>query len=565
MGLNFAKVAWGRYPVPLFLIGSISYVLTKLARVCLTAAAMVLAATTFALAETTATPAPKLVAQASPAPSASPNPFTYRGYVRAYDFTRQNAYSGYGVPSGPGGKANQSSENNAIGLHADYAFQGSGFYVGGSYMYANPFNQCSNPALASSALPGPCGTKSVPPGLNPDTTLPEFEMSTLYEAYAAYNANGLYFKGGDQVITTPWATAADSRLKPIAFQGADLSYKLTRNWTIEAADYWQWECRTCSNFDHGTLLTVVNPGGYTYSGANALPTTVYDPTETPLNNNGFIYGRLGYVGPASLPLTANLYYYGFNNIASLWWLDAKMPLSTSKLRPHLAVQAGDESAPSSDLLGKVDASVFGVQAGFYPLNNVLLAAGFDSIPVRTDEITLPAGYACNANTHQITPTSSYKEATFPYFLPGGSAGTAQCTNLGGGLADIYYGGIASPYTDSYAADPLFTTGGTQGMVDRRSPGSSFKVGATFTSDDRQFVASVAQEWYDYSNPGYATSTNSTDFDIQYFFSKVPKTGLYKGFSLRVRQFSRSATNFAPPGQPIAGLFKYGRYQAEYDF
>jgi hypothetical protein len=565
MGLNFAQVAWGRYPRNTLLIGSTFYVLTKLARVGLSVAVMVLAATSFALAETTATPAPKFVAQASPTATPSPKPFTYHGTVRAYDFYRQNAYSGYGVPSGPAGKANQQSENNSISLSAAYAFENSGFSVGGSYLYANPLNGCSNPALASSALPGPCGTKSVPPGLNPDTTLPEYEMSTLYEAYAAYNANGLYFKGGNQVITTPWATAADSRLKPIAFQGADLSYKLTPNWTIEAADYWQWECRTCSDFDHGTLLTVVNPGGYTYSGANALPTTVYDPTETPLNNSGFIYGRLGYVGPASLPLTANLYYYGFNDISNLWWLDAKLPIGTSKLKPYVAIQAGDEQSTSSDLLGKIDATVFGIQAGFYPLSNVLVAAGFDTIPVRTDTITLPAGYTCNTNTHQIAPTSSYKEATFPYFLPGGSAGTAQCTNLGGGRANVYYGGIASPYTDSYAADPLFTTGGTRGMVDRRSPGSSFKVGATFTSDDKQFVATVAQEWYDYTNPGYATSTNSTDFDTQYFFNKVPKTGLYKGFSLRVRVFSRSATNFAPPGEQLAGLFKYSRFQAEYDF
>jgi hypothetical protein len=548
-------------------------VLTKLARVGLTAAVMVLAATAFSLAETTATPVYSLptVAQEAqtPKPKPSPDPFTYHGYVRAFDFTRQNAYNGFGVPSGPGGKANQQSENNAIGVSAAYAFENSGFSVGGSYMYANPLNQCSNPATASSALPGPCGTQSNPPGLNPDTTLPEYQMSTLYEAYAEYNANGLYFKGGNQVITTPWATAADSRLKPIAFQGADLSYKFNMgtsgSFTLEGADYWQWECRTCSNFDHGTLLTVVNPGGYTYSGANALPTTVYDPTETPLNNNGFFYARLGYAGPASLPLTANLYYYDFDNISNFWWLDAKMPLGTSKLKPYLALQAGDESAPSSDLLGKIDASVFGLQAGFYPMSNVLVAAGFDSIPIRTDTITMPAGYTCNVNTHQVTPTKSYNEATFPYFLPGGSAGTAQCTNLGGGVANIYYGGIASPYTDSYAADPLFTTGGTQGMVDRRSPGGSFKVGATFTSDDKQFVLSVAQEWYDYGNPGYQTSTNSTDFDAQYFFNKVPKTGLYKGFSFRVRQFSRSATNFAPPGEPIAGLFKYGRYQAEYDF
>ena len=47
--------------------------------------------------------------------------------------------------------------------------------------------------------------------------------------------------------------------------------------------------------------------------------------------------------------------------------------------------------------------------------------------------------------------------------------------------------------------------------------------------------------------------------------KVPKKGLYKGLSLRVREFSRSATNFAAPGNAIAGLFKYGRYQLEYDF
>ena len=57
--------------------------------------------------------------------------------------------------------------------------------------------------------------------------------------------------------------------------------------------------------------------------------------------------------------------------------------------------------------------------------------------------------------------------------------------------------------------------------------------------------------------GLRSSTNATDFDTQYFFMKVPKTGLYKGLSLRVREFSRSATNFGPaPGDAIAGLFKY---------
>jgi hypothetical protein len=545
-------------------------VFTKLARVGLTVAAMVLGAMTFALAETTATPVPytlpNLAQEAqTPKPKPSPNPFTYHGYIRAFDFTRQNAYSSFGVQSGTAGKANQSSENNAISLSAAYAFENSGFSVGGSYLYANPFNQCSNPATASSSLPGPCGTKSVPPGLNPDTTLPQFEMSTLYEAYLRYNGatnnNGLNFEGGDMAYGTPWTPVSDSRLKPVSYQGADLSYKINSNWTVEAMDFWQWECRTCSNFDRGTLLTTINPGGYTYSGATVLQNTYYNPSEMTDFGAGTFYARVGYVGPQDLPLTANLYYYDFGSISSLWWLDARYALGTSHLKPFVALQTGTENAPSSDILGKIDASMFGLQAGFYPMTNVLLTAAFDSVPVKTDTDQSFAGITCNSQ-HQFVSAKAY-HYELPYFTPTG--GTAQCTadNAAGTAYDVYYGGWASPYTDSYVTDPTFITSGTTGIVDRRSPGGGVKIQATFTSDDRQFWVQVGQTWYDFSNPGYATSTNATDFDTQYFFMKVPKTGLYRGLSLRVRLFSRSATNWE--GSDIAGLFKYARFQAEYDF
>ncbi len=539
--------------------------LTKLARVGLTAAVMVLAATSLSLAETTATPVYNTlptVAQAAPTPKPTPNPFTYHGYIRVYDFTRQNAYSAYGGP-GPGSKANQSSENQAISLSAAYKFLGSGFSVGGSYLYANPFNNCSNPATASSALPGPCGTKSVPPGLNPDTTLPQFEMSTLYEAYVKYNGNGLNFQGGDLAYGTPWMPISDSRLKPVAYQGADLSYKINPNWTVEAADWWQWECRTCSNFDQGTLLTALAPGGYTYSGSTAYSSLYYDPTQTTPKTSGTFYARLGYAGPKDLPLSANLYYYDFENIASAWWLDAKMPLGTSKLKPYVALQTGSESAPSGDILGKIDSTIFGMQVGFNPMPNVLLTGSFDSIPWKTDTVTLPTGITCNANTHQLASAKAYNY-NMPYFLPTG--GSAQCSPTAtAGVANVYYGGWASPYTDGYVTDPTYVASGTTGLIDRRGGGSAVKIQATFTSDNKQFWVQVGQTWYDFSNSGYATSTNATDFDTQYFFMKVPKTGLYKGLSLRVREFSRSATNFPAPGDAIAGLFKYGRYQLEYDF
>ncbi len=555
-------------------MGDVFYVLTKLARAGSAAAVLVLAATVFALAETSETPAPKtLVARATAVPKASPDPFTFRGYFRAYDFYRGNAYGGHSA-------ANQQSENNAISLSGTYRFEDSGLSVGASYLYADPFGNCSSaassvyPALNSNACyqgktPGKLGLPATAVLTNPDNTLPSFGLNTLYEAYVQYQANGLYFKGGNQVINTPWANAGDSRLKPIAFQGVDISYKLASNWTIEAANYWQWECRTCSNFDRGTLLTALSPvpalgdAGVAvsgYSGAAPYPNNYYDPAFQTYTTNGFAYGRIGYAGNKAFPLTANAYYYGFQNLANAIWFDAKFPLeATGRFKGFIAAQGGSEANAGSAFLGKINSTIFGLQAGFNPLSDVTLTGAFDTIPVRTDTVALPAGFSCTP-AHTIKSPANYA-GNLSYFLPAG--GTGNCAPAGTGLTDIFYGGWASPYTDSYAVDPLFTASGTQSMPDRRSPGSAFKVAATFFSQDKQFVATVGQTWYDYNNPAYAQSTTGTDFDAQYFFNKMPRHGPYKGFSLRARLFSRSETYF--PGSSAVSLFTYSRFQAEYDF
>ena len=205
-----------------------------------------------------------------------------------------------------------------------------------------------------------------------------------------------------------------------------------------------------------------------------------------------------------------------------------------------------------------------MQIGFNPMTNVLLTAAFDSIPVEDRyAVTLPTGITCNANTHQLATAHAYG-INMPYFLPTG--GTAQCSpNATPGLTDVYYGGWASPYTDGYVTDPTYVTSGTTGLIDRRGRGSGVKVQATFTSDNKQFWVQVGQTWYDFSNPGYATSTNGTDFDTQYFFMKVPKTGPYKA-SRSACAYSAARQRTSPRREnAIAGLFKYSRFQLEYDF
>ncbi|HEV3154012.1 MAG TPA: hypothetical protein VGZ02_09435 [Candidatus Baltobacteraceae bacterium] len=542
-----------------------------LLRAAMAGVAFALCGTGMASAETSATRA--TVAQASPAPAATttPNPLTYGGFVRAYYFTRTNA-SPYGLPQTTN-VLNQASFNAAVSLHAAYSFANN-WSAGGTYFYANPLNNCTT-AADQLQVGGPCSGKTATfksggssflyPNVptNPDNTLPGFEMSTLYEAYLQYKDANLFAKAGNMVFNSPWANPSDSRLKPVAFQGGDLSYKFNTNWTAEAAFMDRFEDRVDSAFVNSTLLTATNIADAPGAGSNLLL-----PKYSAVTTSGFGYGRLGYTANA---LTANLHFYDFVDIATAEWLDAKYTL-TGQLKPYLALQAGNESNTGKGVIGKINSQVVGLQAGVTPVKNLDVTLGFDYMPIKSDTFSagLPTGVTCNAVPAQPpakTPAGNEiavaaGSAPFMYFLPSG--GTANCVVGPSGAATVYYGGWASPYTDSYATDPLFTTSISQGMADRRSPGTSGKVQATWYGDNKQirFIASYALYAYGNSTTG-VSPTQEDDLDATYFFSKVPKSGPYHGLSFRERYADRTQ-NFTQfyGGLPV---FKYNRTQLEFDF
>lgn len=507
-------------------------------------AAFALCGSGIASAATSATPV--TVAQATPAPkaSATPNPFSYSGYLRAYYFTRTN-YPQFTKTQ------NQASENQAVSLHAGYDF-GGGFSIGGTYLYAKPFDNCGSAADHNNKT-SPCykaRTFGPAGGTNPDDTLPGYELSTLYEAYLQYQGANAFVRLGDQVINTPWANSSDSRLKPAAFRGADVSYKVDKNWTLEAMYMNRWEDRVQSDFIDSTLITQNGsypdaPGaGNTGIAAGGVA-----------SNNGFYVGRAGY---SANGFAANIYYYAFDQIANAVWGDAKYSWKAYG-KPFIALQGGSEANTGTSLAGKIDSQVFGVQAGYSPWNNVDLTVGADYVPVKSDTITLPLTASCGSN-HLI-------KGTLMYWLPAG--GTPNCVpaagtaGLAGAQATVYYGGWASPYTDSYATDPLFDTSISQGMADRRSPGSGVKVAGTFYTDQKRVRLIVSHAWYVYGNGSVGLSpTQETDVDGTYFFNKIGK-GAYHGWSLRHRYAERSQAFTGPYG----GLpdFKYNRTQLEYDF
>ncbi|MBV9057140.1 MAG: hypothetical protein JO351_10955, partial [Candidatus Eremiobacteraeota bacterium] len=223
--------------------------------------------------------------------------------------------------------------------------------------------------------------------------------------------------------------------------------------------------------------------------------------------------------------------------------------------PFVALQGGVESNSGRSYLGKIVSQDAGVQIGADVTKNLRLTVGYDAIPWRIDTILLPANVTCGS-TFQITA----KGATLAYLLP---LNAGQCSTSGAGRPTrIYYGGWASPYTDSYATDPFFTTSVTQGMADRRAPGTSWKVGVTYTSADKRLVLAATDAWYDYGNALAPQSTNIWTLDGRYYLSAV-RQGRYRGLLLRYRYAQRTQSNT----QTLGGspLFKYNRAQLEYDF
>lgn len=124
-------------------------------------------------------------------------------------------------------------------------------------------------------------------------------------------------------------------------------------------------------------------------------------------------------------------------------------------------------------------------------------------------------------------------------------------------AGAYHGGdIVSPYTHSYATDPLYTTSMTQGMVEQNAAGNAWKLKGVYWAlrHHLRMIASYAR--YNVDRPvhvGQTGNPHEIDVDATYFFG-----GRLKGLSLRDR-----VGFFDYPGAPQT--FIYNRVMVQYPF
>jgi hypothetical protein len=486
-----------------------------------------------------ASPSPSPPSQAVPPATAPPRPLTLGGTFRAYDFTRENASKGIGGA----GQANQQSIELGLGLHGEYHFADTPFSIGATYLYAGPTDGCGDP---ESHLEPPCG-KLKAPALNPDDTLPGFDLNTLYEAYVQYKTPRLNVKLGDQVFNTPWTSLSDTRIKPTAFQGVDLVYSASPLWSLGVSDMIRFEGRVNSTFENNTLLTSFP------AGTPGTPSNIYVPGGTDIPTAGLQNVRLGFAGTSGL--VSNLYFYRFDDIANLTWLETRYTVLAQKTKPYIAFHGGYERQTGVAVLGKIDSTPLGVQVGASVTRNIGVSLSYEHIPSRSDTVRLPAGDNCSANQQ----LSVKKGTTFPYLVP---VNAPECIRNPDGTTTIEYGGFASPYTDGYGTDPLWDTSLTQSPIDRHAPFSGPKMQATWTSNDKRLIVYVTQSYLEYGNFVRSQLLSEVNADATYYANRL-RPGQYKGLLLRYRYGSRQVTNVvAYGGLP---LFRYNRAQIEYDF
>ncbi len=460
--------------------------------------------------QTPAVPQPTTspISSGPPAPRPSPG-FSYSGTLRAYYFVRQNANQA--LKNAKTGVVTSNPNRTAFApggtLHAEYHFGDSPLRIGASYAASDPFDLLG---------PNPQKNSKI------DNTLPGFPLSTFDEAYANYHTSALDATVGDRVFNFIWMPASDSRIKPASFQGIDINGKIIPQVTIGVSRIVAYEARTDSAFHRGTLLTSLPAGA---SGIKIADTS------------GALHA---YLNVAAGPLGAHLENYSFYDIANLQYADVAYKLfRQTKYAPFIAAQYVSEHQTGRAVLGTIANNTIGVQVGASANKQISFTFGFD---------TSPARYADRA---ALTAAAAGKGV----FLPSG--GTTSSALVSPGVYRVAYGGLASPYTDSYTSDPLYTTSISQGMVERRSTGTAFKLAATYLSTNKRLKAIASEAYYQYDNQLAQNRTFEDDVDVQYFLNPV-RAGLYKGLSIRQR--------FANRAQPtVPNNFKYSRTQLEYDF
>jgi hypothetical protein len=330
-----------------------------------------------------------------------------------------------------------------------------------------------------------------------DSTLmgKQSQYSVLGQLYLQYRQPLYMVRAGDQELSTPWMGGSDSRVLPATYQAVLLQINPIDHLHVYALRETAWKSRTSSNYFQNNLYYASTWGGDDMDGGG--PAVM---GTTAQRFSGTLAAGADYKANG---LKARLWYYDFYSFANMFYGEATYTYKTGTgYNPFVGVQGLTEnlSASKSFLGSKVNSRVAGFKVG----------------------VTVPHGQIFVAYDNVNYDTSAY-----------GS------------------GAIVSPFTASYATDPLWTTSMIRGLVEL-GPGHAWKVKGTYKLFNNHLRLMAAYAKYTTKLKGNSTNTYG---DITWFFG-----GRYKGLSLRDRiEYSHGKLANG------SNSFTYNRVMAEYDF
>lgn len=389
------------------------------------------------------------------------------------------------------GTPDASALSGSVLLNFNTATFGGGFSVGGSLVSANSFGtQSNNPKRVDTTVMGPGNS-----------------VTALSQAYVQYKNDMFVARAGYQYLDTPWMGKSDSRVIPASYNALMVDYKPLAGWDIYGIRAFTFKSRTSDDYFNDNLYY---PS--TYRGNSSYGNNGSLPVNAPGSNGAWAVGTTYVQGN----LKAQGWYYNFLNFAKTGYVDGSYVFKNdSGFSPVIGLQGLTQTGGSNNTLVDTKTKLFGV-AG----NNV-------------------KSRAWGADLGVVIPNGRFDLYYNKIEQEAGAVGN---------------GAIISPYTASYATDPLYTTSMIRGLVEE-GPGHAYKAKFAYDFLDKRLQLAVAYAKYTTDLRG---NSHDAYFDIIYNFD-----GYLKGFQIRDR-FERSnggIANLNPGNQ----AFTYNRVMLSYKF
>ncbi len=367
------------------------------------------------------------------------------------------------------------------------------------------------------------------------------------------------------LFNTPWANPSDSRLKPAAFQGADLAYTAFGNWTSKAPIWSSSRIARARSLPHKPADELSGRQSRTALKHRGPRRQRHKYQRLRLRQARLCVGAGGF--------SANAYYYGVDDHREHCVVRRKYTFGGSTWAPFIALQGGSESNNGQSYIGKVNSQNFGAQIGANLTKNLLLTVGYDSDSLAY-RLGLPAEER-NLQQRQLSDIATSGDNARIFLAEQRAAMLHESERHDASILRR----LGEPVHRRICDGSVLYHKPSQGMTDRRAPGNSEKVMLTFTSTNKRWAFYASDAWYNYGNalaPKIRTSGTSTVSITSAPFGQRAIHGSAAPVSLRPATLSNTfcgASGTDCPGGATVGstylgglpLFKYNRAQLEYDF